>query len=84
MTSESYLEGLQESVGLGLNVKHHCVPSGPPENAESFAYALGYAADDRPALCAWGDRAGRLAVTQFYRGLLADRWAARVIAGEKS
>ncbi|KKC25696.1 glycosyltransferase family 4 protein [Sphingomonas sp. SRS2] len=46
----------------------------PPDDAAAFADALERAADDRATLTAMGSRAQQLAIEQFDRGDLADRW----------
>jgi glycosyltransferase involved in cell wall biosynthesis len=56
----------------------------PPDQPSAFADALEAAAADRPNLTRMGQNASRLAETQFDRQLLADRWVAWVVSGQKT
>lgn len=54
--------------------EHNCGYAIPPDNAVSFADALCHAADHRPELAMMGNNARRLAIEQYDRKLLADRF----------
>ena len=55
----------------------------PPNDPETFADALEQASEDRAGLRVMGDRALQLAQREFDRSVLADRWVAWVIRGER-
>lgn len=54
--------------------QHRCGFAVPPDDPAAFADALETAASDRAALKAMGQRGRALAVTEFSRAILADRW----------
>lgn len=64
-------------------VKEDCGFSVAPGDAEAFADALEWAADDRIELKAKGSRALGLASRDFDRRSLADRWVRWVTKGER-
>lgn len=54
--------------------RHNCGFAVPPDNPAAFADALEQAADDRHALKLMGTNGLTLAVNEFDRAMLADRW----------
>ncbi|TXH68104.1 MAG: glycosyltransferase WbuB [Lysobacteraceae bacterium] len=58
----------------GMIEEHRCGFAVPPDNPNAFADALEKAADDREALKEMGARGKALAIREFDRQKLADRW----------
>ncbi|ACK53884.1 glycosyltransferase family 4 protein [Thauera aminoaromatica] len=58
----------------GMIEEHRCGFAVPPDNPNAFADALEKAADDRGALKEMGQRGKELAIREFDRQKLADRW----------
>lgn len=67
----------------GLIEAHDCGFAVPPDDAEAFADALEYAANDRNALRTKGEKARALATAQFSRHELASKWVAWVTGAAK-
>jgi glycosyltransferase involved in cell wall biosynthesis len=57
-----------------LIVRHSCGYAVPPDSPSKFAQALEHAADNRVALSGMGQNARQLAIQEFDRLVLADRW----------
>lgn len=63
--------------------ENECGFAVPPDDASAFADALEYAADNRTELVSMGKRASELAMRDFSRKVLAEKWMGVVINTEQ-